>query len=156
MMKAVSNQPDLAAVHDFLTGRQDRICCELESLDGQVQFRREEIPRPGGGVSCPCVLEDGPLFEKAAVHFTHSQGRQLPAAATERRPELAGRTYEAISVSLIVHPRNPYVPTCHANFRFFLAQDPEGARPVWWFGGGFDCTSYYGFSDDAIESKHHR
>jgi coproporphyrinogen III oxidase len=74
----------------------------------------------------------------------------MPAAATERRPELTGRRYEAISVSLIVHPRNPYVPTCHANFRFFLAPDPEGANPVWWFGGGFDCTPYYGFAEDAI------
>ena len=150
MTQVASNPPDLAAVHDFLSDLQDRICSELESLDGQAMFRREEIARPGGGVSRPCVLEGGPLFEKAAVHFTHTQGREMPAAATQRRPELVGRTYEAISVSLIVHPRNPYVPTCHANFRFFLALDPEGAEPVWWFGGGFDCTPYYGFADDAI------
>jgi coproporphyrinogen III oxidase len=150
MPQAVSNQPDLAAVHDFLAGLQDRICSELESLDGEVRFRREEILRSGGGVSRPCVLEGGPLFEKAAVHFTHTQARQMPAAATERQPELTGRAYEAISVSLIVHPRNPYVPTCHANFRFFLAEDPGGAKPIWWFGGGFDCTPYYGFADDAI------
>ena len=150
MTKAAPDPPDLPAVDRFLTDLQERICARLEALDGSVRFRREEIPRPGGGVSRPCVLEDGPVFEKAAVHFTHTLGREMPAAATTRRPELAGRTYEAISVSLIVHPRNPYVPTSHANFRFFLAGDPEGAEPVWWFGGGFDCTPYYGFREDAI------
>ncbi len=145
-----SDRPDLAAVRDFLDGLQGRICGELEALDGELSFRREEIPRPGGGVSRPRVLEDGAVFEKAAVHFTHSHGAAMPPAATERRPELAGRTYEALSVSLIVHPRNPYVPTCHANYRFFLAHDPKGLAPVWWFGGGFDCTPYYGFEEDAI------
>ncbi len=146
-----SDAPNLAAVHEYLLGLQARIGEGLEGLDGKARFRRDEIPRPGGGVSRPWVLEDGPVFEKAAVHFTHTQGLDLPAAATQRRPELIGRTYEAISVSLIVHPRNPYVPTCHANFRFFLAADPKGADPVWWFGGGFDCTPYYGFVEDAIE-----
>ncbi|MHA7838389.1 MAG: oxygen-dependent coproporphyrinogen oxidase [bacterium] len=141
--------PDLGGVRDFLQDLQSRICEELERLDGEARFRREEIPREGGGVSRPCVLEDGPVIEKAAVHFSDTRGNALPAAATERRPELAGRTYEALSVSLIVHPRNPYVPTCHANYRFFLAGDPE-ADPVWWFGGGFDCTPYYGFEEDAI------
>lgn len=150
MTQPVSEAPDLAAVHAYLDDLQDRICAQLESLDGESRFRREEIPRPGGGVSRPCVLEEGPVFEKAAVHFTHTQGREMPAAATQRRPELVGRSYEAISVSLIVHPRNPYVPTCHANFRFFLAPGPAGANPVWWFGGGFDCTPYYGFEEDAI------
>jgi coproporphyrinogen III oxidase len=143
--------PDLSAVRDFLDGLQSRICAGLETLDGTARFRREEIPRPGGGVSRPCVLENGAVFEKAAVHFTHTHGAEMPAAATTRRPELAGRTYEALSVSLIVHPLNPYVPTCHANFRFFLAEDPKGVAPVWWFGGGFDCTPYYGFEEDAIE-----
>lgn len=147
---APADRPDLDRVRGFLEGLQDRICEALESLDGQARFRREEIPRPGGGVSRPRVLEDGPLFEKAAVQFTHTHGQEMPPAATVRRPELVGRTYEAISVSLIVHPRNPYVPTCHANYRFFLAQDPAGAEPVWWFGGGFDCTPYYGFEEDAI------
>jgi coproporphyrinogen III oxidase len=150
MAQPGSDQPDLAAVHAFLLDLQGRICAELESLDGEARFRRETFERPGGGVSRPCVLEDGPLFEKAAVHFTHTQGSRMPAAATQRRPELEGRTYEAISVSLIVHPRNPYVPTCHANYRFFLAGDSAGAEPVWWFGGGFDCTPYYGFEEDAI------
>lgn len=144
--------PDLTAVRDFLDGYQDRVCGMLEDLDGEARFGREEIPRPGGGVSRPRVLEGGRHLEKAAVHFTHTHGNEMPPAATTRRPELAGRTYEAISVSLIVHPLNPYVPTCHANYRFFLAHgDGDGdAAPVWWFGGGFDCTPYYGFAEDAI------
>jgi len=144
------DRPDLEAVHAYLSGLQEQICAELERLDGEARFRVESIPRPGGGISRPRVLEDGSLIEKAAVNFTHTQGQRMPAAATQRRPELEGRSYEAISVSLIVHPRNPYVPTCHANFRFFLAADAQGADPVWWFGGGFDCTPYYGFEEDAI------
>lgn len=142
-------RPDREAVRVFLLDLQSRICDALEALDGAARFRREEIPRPGGGVSRPSVLEQGELIEKAAVHFTHTLGQALPAAATQRRPELQGRRYEALSVSLIVHPLNPYVPTCHANYRFFLAEHPQ-AEPVWWFGGGFDCTPYYGFEEDAI------
>jgi coproporphyrinogen III oxidase len=143
---------DVAEVRAFLERLQEGICDELEALDGEAHFRREEIPRPGGGVSRPRVLEGGQQIEKAAVHFTHTHGRELPAAATQRRPELSGRTYEALSVSLIVHPRNPYVPTCHANYRFFIAHAREGdaGPPAWWFGGGFDCTPYYGFEEDAI------
>jgi coproporphyrinogen III oxidase len=148
---ATEAKPDLEAVHAYLEGLQSRICEGLESLDGEARFRRETFEREGGGVSRPAVLEGGPVFEKAAVHFTHTHGREMPAAATQRRPELAGRTYEAISVSLIVHPRNPYVPTCHANYRFFVAKDAAGEAPVWWFGGGFDCTPYYGFREDAIQ-----
>jgi coproporphyrinogen III oxidase len=150
MNQTVSDAPDRGAVLEYLAALQTRICSQLEALDGEAVFRKEELPRPGGGVSRPCVLEDGPLFEKAAVHFTHTHGREMPAAATQRRPELAGRTYEAISVSLIVHPRNPYVPTCHANFRFFLAGESKTENPIWWFGGGFDCTPYYGFAADAV------
>ena len=149
-LNSPADAPDLAAVRSFLDDLQDRICGELEELDGEARFRREEIPRPGGGVSRPRVLEGGPLVEKAAVNFTHTHGAAMPPAATVRRPELIGRTYEAISTSLIVHPRNPYIPTCHANYRFFLAHDPKGLEPVWWFGGGFDCTPYYGFEEDAI------
>lgn len=152
--------PDIAAVRGFLEKKQGEICESIESLDGEARFRLEEIPRPGGGISRPRVLEGGPRIEKAAVHFTHTHGRELPAAATLRRPELAGRTYEALSVSLIVHPRNPYVPTSHANFRFFVAHaanpdsngdgDAATTQNSWWFGGGFDCTPYYGFEEDAI------
>ncbi len=150
MAEAPSEIPDREAVREFLITLQDRISQTLEDLDGEVRFREEEIPRPGGGVSRPRVAENGPLIEKAAVNFTHTEGRELSAAATQRRPELAGQAYEAISISLIVHPRNPYVPTCHANFRFFLAPRSGGAEAVWWFGGGFDCTPYYGFEEDAI------
>ncbi len=150
MAASKSPSPDRSAVHDYLISLQDRIGSALESADGEVRFRREELPRPGGGNSRPWVAEDGPLLEKAAVNFTHTEGRALPTAATQRRPELAGRHYEAISVSLIVHPRNPYVPTSHANFRFFLAPGTDGAESEWWFGGGFDCTPYYGFEEDAV------
>lgn len=151
------DQHDLDAVRHFLDGFQRRVCEMLEEFEHSVPFSKEEIPRAGGGVSRPQILEGGEIVEKAAVNFTQSFGQRMPAAATERRPELVGRTYEAISVSLIVHPRNPYVPTCHANFRFFLAMPPEdragsaaNAKPVWWFGGGFDCTPYYGFEEDAV------
>lgn len=143
------DRPDTQAVRSFLDGLQERICRSLERLDGGAVFRGGDLPRPGGGLSRPRVLEEGAVFEKAAVHFTRTEGSKLPAAATERRPELAGRRYAASSVSLIVHPRNPYVPTCHANYRFFEAEDERSGEVAWWFGGGFDCTPYYGFEEDA-------
>lgn len=139
-------------VRDYLSELQDRICEGLEAEDGAARFSDEELPRPGGGVSRPRVLSDGCVIEKAAVNFTHTQGAALPAAATDRRPELVGRSYQAVSVSLIVHPRNPYAPTCHANFRSFHAPAPEDdaeAEDAAWFGGGFDLTPYYGFEEDA-------
>jgi coproporphyrinogen III oxidase len=141
---------DLSLVRSELIELQEKICAALEEQDGVVLFQRDEMDRPGGGLSRPWVLSDGPVIERAAVNFTHTTGSSMPAAATERRPELVGRTYQAVSISLIVHPRNPYVPTCHANFRFFIAEDPGGAEPVWWFGGGFDLTPYYGFEEDAV------
>ena len=144
---------DIRPVRAYMMDLQDRICASVESIDGEGRFQREEIPRPGGGLSRPCVLQEGAVCEKAAVNFTHTTGNRMPPAATERRPDLAGGSYEAVSISLIVHPRNPYAPTCHANFRFFIATPPaEGANPepVWWFGGGFDLTPYYGFDEDAI------
>ena len=129
---------------------QDSICDVLEREDGEAQFDRRVIARDAGGESRPRVLSDGAVLERAAVHFSHTVGAQLPAAATERRPDLAGSSYEAVSVSLIVHPRNPYVPTTHANFRLLCAARPGGAGSAWWFGGGFDLTPYYGFEEDAI------
>ena len=144
---------DIRPVRAYLMDLQDRICASVESIDGEGRFQRDEIPRPGGGLSRPCVLQEGAVCEKAAVNFTHTTGNRMPPAATERRPDLAGGSYEAVSISLIVHPRNPYAPTCHANFRFFIATPPaEGANPepVWWFGGGFDLTPYSGFDEDAI------
>jgi coproporphyrinogen III oxidase len=141
---------EVEAVRAFLLELQDRICGCLEREEtGAARFREERFESPGGGLSRPRVLEGGDVIEKSAVHFSHTQGRRLPAAATARRPELAGRCYEAVSVSLIVHPRNPYAPTSHANVRFFLAPDEE-RQPIWWIGGGFDLTPYYGFEEDAV------
>lgn len=135
------------AVRDHLLELQDAICTALETVDGREFFSSREIVSDSGGLQRPRVLEDGARIEKAAVHFTHSRGRSLPPAATERRPELAGEPYEAVSVSLIVHPGNPKAPTSHANFRFFTAG--EGDTEVWWFGGGFDLTPYYGYDEDC-------
>ncbi len=144
--------PALEPVQDHLLALQDRICEAIESVDGEARFVRQEIEREGGGRSRPRVLSDGPHVERAAVNYSHTVGNRMPPAATERRPELSGGRYQAVSVSLIVHPRNPYAPTSHANFRFFIAQPPAGAAddsPVWWFGGGFDLTPYYGFEEDV-------
>lgn len=140
--------PHIKPVRDYLLELQDRICDALEEADGTATFDRLEIPKPGGALSRPRVLEGGAVLERSAVNFSHTLGPSLPPAATVRRPELAGRGYEAASVSLITHPRNPYAPTSHANVRCFFAT-AEGEEPIWWFGGGFDLTPYYGFDDDA-------
>jgi len=141
-------QPDVDAVRTFLSDLQDRICDALEGQDCGSFFEREEYER-GASVNRPCVLEGGAIIEKAAVNFSNTQGDALPPAATERKPELAGAPFEAVSVSLIVHPRNPYAPTTHANFRFFHAR-PASGEPLWWFGGGFDLTPFYGFEEDCV------
>jgi coproporphyrinogen III oxidase len=124
-------RPRFEAVREWLLDLQDRICAGLEAEDGAARFRRDEIDRPDSGLSRPRVLESGERIEKAAVNFSHTRGSKLPAAATERRPELAGQGYEAVSVSLIVHPRNPYAPTSHANFRFFAAGEEGSASSGW-------------------------
>jgi coproporphyrinogen III oxidase len=139
----------VTAVETFLLEFQDRVASALEEEDGHARFKDERIEGHGGGFARPRVLSDGPVLERAAVNFSHTVGRNLPAPATARRPELAGASYDAISVSLIVHPRNPYAPTSHANFRLFLATR-DGQEPAWWFGGGFDLTPYYGFEEDAV------
>jgi coproporphyrinogen III oxidase len=136
-------------VRDYLSGLQARICDALEAQDGAARFAGEESSEPGGTLARPRVLEGGPLIEKAAVNFTHARGARLPAPATASRPELAGAAFEAVSLSLIVHPRNPYVPTTHMNLRLFTAA-PTGHAPLWWFGGGFDLTPYYGFDEDCV------
>ncbi len=141
--------PDVVAVRDHLLTRQDTICAGLEQVDGRAHFAEQRFESPTGGLHRPRVVQDGAVIEKAAVQFSHSIGRALPGAATERRPELAGCSYQAASVSLIVHPRNPYAPTSHANFRFFVAER-DAEDPVWWFGGGFDLTPYYGFVEDCV------
>jgi coproporphyrinogen III oxidase len=129
-------------MHEYLSVLQGRICAALEAEDGAARFRGEE-QGAGGALSRPRVLEGGAVVEKAAVNFTHARGPALPPAATEGRPQLAGQPFEAVSLSLIVHPRNPYAPTTHMNLRLFSA----GA--TWWFGGGFDLTPYYGDDDDC-------
>ncbi|HEX9793816.1 MAG TPA: oxygen-dependent coproporphyrinogen oxidase [Planctomycetota bacterium] len=145
----------VAPVREFLGRLQDTICAALQAEDGTATFAGSERETGNGGCARPRALQGGAVIEKAAVQFTHSVGRGLPAAATARRPELAGRDYQAVSLSLIVHPRNPYAPTCHANFRYFEAgaagaeARAGGTTPAWWFGGGFDLTPHYGFATDC-------
>ena len=144
----MSEQPDIDAVRHYLLGLQDRICDALTELDGEA-FREDRWEREQGGGGRTRVLEEGRVFEKAGVNFSHVFGEGLPPSATAARPELAGRGFQAMGVSLVIHPRNPHVPTSHANVRFFIAEKPD-AEPVWWFGGGFDLTPYYGYREDAV------
>jgi coproporphyrinogen III oxidase len=140
--------PDIQAVKEFLMGLQDSICSGIEQLDGQQTFFEDDWDRPQGGGGRTRVLTGGAVFEQAGVNFSHVYGTQLPPSATASRPELAGRGFEAMGVSLVIHPNNPYVPTSHANVRFFIAEK-EGEDPIWWFGGGYDLTPYYGFEEDC-------
>ncbi len=173
--------PDLAAVKAYLLDLQDRICRALEAEEtGPARFTEDNWTRAEGGGGRSRVLADGEVFEKAGVGFSHVHGTQLPPSATAHRPELIGKPWQALGVSLVIHPRNPHVPTSHANIRFFLAGEtsekaaqasslpsdsvpPIGhcsldighsgaaqAAPVWWFGGGFDLTPYYGYEEDCI------
>jgi coproporphyrinogen III oxidase len=139
---------DTGLVRDFLTDLQGWIVGKLESEDGHT-FRRDAWERPEGGGGLSCLVEEGGIFERGGVNFSHVMGQALPPSASASRPELAGRSFEAMGVSLVMHPRNPYVPTVHMNVRFFVASK-EGADPVWWFGGGMDLTPYYGFAEDAV------
>jgi coproporphyrinogen III oxidase len=143
------SQPDISAVRRYLLELQDRICSELATEDGTEHFREDSWERPEGGGGRTRVLTEGTVFEQAGVNFSHVSGAKLPPSATAHRPELAGRTFQAMGVSLVIHPRNPYVPTSHMNVRFFVAEK-EGADPVWWFGGGFDLTPYYPFEEDCL------
>ncbi len=136
------------SVRDYLLGLQDSICAGLEQADGEAAFREDGWEREEGGGGRSRVLAEGAVFEKAGVNFSHVMGAALPPSATAQRPELAGRGFQAMGVSLVIHPRNPYVPTSHANVRLFVAEK-EGEDPVWWFGGGFDLTPYYGFEEDC-------
>ncbi len=135
-------------VKAYLLDLQNRICAGLQQEDGKAEFAEDRWQRPEGGGGISRVLEDGAVFEKGGVNFSHVYGAQMPASASAHRPELAGRSFQALGVSLVIHPHNPYVPTSHANVRFFLAEKP-GAEPVWWFGGGYDLTPYYGFEKDC-------
>lgn len=138
----------LDQIKTYLLQLQNNLCTTLETLDGKAQFIEESWIRPAGGGGITRVISNGGVFEKGGVNFSHVSGEQLPASASAHRPELAGRTFTALGVSLVMHPDNPYIPTAHANVRFFMAEK-EGEKPVWWFGGGYDLTPYYGFVEDC-------
>ena len=135
---------DIAAVKQYLMDLQDQICTAIEQCDGGARFVEDKWERGRSR-----VMTDGALIEKGGVNFSHVQGDSMPASATAHRPELAGRSYQAMGVSLVIHPLNPYLPTSHANVRFFVAEK-AGEEPVWWFGGGYDLTPYYGFEEDCV------
>jgi coproporphyrinogen III oxidase len=139
---------NIDAVKQYFVTLQERIVARLEQLDGNP-FLRESWERPEGGGGVARLLEEGNLFERAGVNFSHVTGSRLPPSASAHRPEIAGRAWEAIGVSLVLHPRSPYVPTVHMNVRFFVATE-EGENPVWWFGGGMDLTPYYGIDEDCV------
>jgi coproporphyrinogen III oxidase len=135
------------AVNDYLVDLQNRVVAELERIDGH-RFRHDRWQRSEGGGGESRIVEDGGVFERGGVNFSRVQGERLPASATAERKELGGRAFEAMGVSLVLHPRNPFAPTVHMNVRFLVATQ-SGTDPVWWFGGGMDLTPYYGFEDDA-------
>ncbi len=139
----------IGEVKDYLLSLQNRIVAELEHIDGRARFAEDAWEREAGGGGRSRVLRDGAVFEQAGVNFSHVYGAEMPPSATKHRPELAGREFQAVGISLVLHPLNPYVPTTHANFRYFVAG--EGSEsPVWWFGGGYDLTPYYPFLDDVV------
>jgi coproporphyrinogen III oxidase len=135
-------------VEAFLRRLQERICAAVERVDGETHFLEEAWTRPAGGGGRTRVLTDGAVFEQAGVNFSRVNGDTLPPSATAHRPQLAGGGFVATGVSLVLHPRNPYVPTTHANVRYFEARK-EGVEPLWWFGGGFDLTPFYPFDEDV-------
>lgn len=139
---------DKYLVKDYLMGLQDSLCDQFHELDGSA-WLEDKWERPEGGGGRSRVVADGAVIEKGGVNFSHISGAQMPVSATQNRPELAGRSFEAMGVSVVIHPHNPYVPTSHANVRFFIAEK-AGADPVWWFGGGYDLTPYYANEEDCI------
>ncbi|MCP3906536.1 MAG: oxygen-dependent coproporphyrinogen oxidase [Oceanicoccus sp.] len=143
--------PEIAVdqVKKYLLQLQDSICERLEQEDGKATFQQDEWDRPEGGGGRSRVISGGAVFEKGGVNFSHVYGQKMPPSATQARPELAGRGFQAMGVSLVMHPENPYIPTSHANIRLFIAEK-EGEEPVWWFGGGYDLTPYYGFEEDCV------
>jgi coproporphyrinogen III oxidase len=140
---------ELAPVREYFVGLQARIVERLEAIDGRA-FRCDAWQRSEGGGGTSCLIEDGNVWERGGVNFSQVAGDRLPPSATASRPQLAGRGFEVMGVSLVLHPRNPYVPTVHMNVRFFLSAAPPGGQHVWWFGGGMDLTPYYGFEEDAV------
>lgn len=140
---------DKQAVREFLLTTQSRICEALEAMDGEARFITDAWDREQGGTGISKAISKGRVIEKGGVNFSHVFGTSLPASATAGRPELVGAGFEVMGVSLVIHPNNPYAPTSHANIRFFIAEKP-GMEPVWWFGGGYDLTPYYGFDEDCV------
>jgi len=140
--------PDIAAVKSYLLSLQDSICADLSTAEDKAVFEEDNWVRSEGGGGRTRVIQNGNVFEKGGVNFSHVDGVELPPSASAARPELAGRNFQAMGVSLVIHPNNPYAPTSHANIRFFIAEKP-GEAPVWWFGGGYDLTPYYGFDEDC-------
>jgi coproporphyrinogen III oxidase len=141
-------QTNIDSVKAYLLTLQDTICEALAKVDGSGQFLEDQWDREEGGGGRSRVMRDGSVIEQGGVNFSHVFGTQMPASATAARPELAGRSFQAMGVSLVIHPKNPFIPTSHANVRFFVAQK-EGEEPIWWFGGGFDLTPSYVFEEDA-------
>lgn len=141
---------DVEAVKTYLLNLQDRICQALESLEPEARFYEDLWEyQTGQGGGRTRVIADGKVLEKGGVNFSHVRGDKLPPSATAQRPELAGRSFQALGVSLVIHPRNPYAPTSHANVRLLVAEQ-AGEEPIWWFGGGFDLTPYYPFREDIL------
>ena len=149
----MAEEQDITQVRDYLLDLQDRIVGKLTEVDGEGAFLEDDWQRDGnrglGGGGRTRVMAEGAVFESAGINFSHVTGDALPASATAHRPELAGRRFQAMGVSLVIHPRNPHVPTSHANVRFFVAEKDD-AEPVWWFGGGFDLTPYYPVHEDVL------
>ena len=143
------SQANKVAVKNYLLSLQDNICQSLSTADGGKAFSEDSWERPEGGGGRSRVLVEGNIIEKGGVNFSQVYGEAMPASATTHRPELAGRSFEAMGVSLVIHPTNPYIPTSHMNVRFFIAEK-EGEEAVWWFGGGYDLTPYYGNKEDCI------
>jgi coproporphyrinogen III oxidase len=141
--------PQVEKIKKYFLQLQDNICSELEQVDDKQQFITDEWQREQGGGGRTRVIGNGAVIEKGGVNFSHVYGDSMPASATAHRPELAGRNFQAMGVSLVIHPDNPYVPTSHMNVRFFIAEK-AGHDPVWWFGGGFDLTPYSGFEQDCV------
>jgi coproporphyrinogen III oxidase len=148
LVKKMDTQQTALLVQAFKS-LQDQICTALTQADGREHFRQDEWQHTSGGGGVSRVIENGEVFEKGGVNFSHVKGSRLPPSATIHRTELAGQSFEAMGLSLVLHPLNPYIPTTHLNVRFFMSQQSDGS-PIWWFGGGFDLTPYYGFEEDCI------
>lgn len=138
---------DIEAVKSYLQSLQSQICAAFEQIDGVASFQDDAWQRGQGGGGLTRVMRDGKVFEQAGVAFSHIHGPELPKPATTARPELAGRSFQAMGVSLVIHPQNPMIPTSHMNIRLFVAE-AENKQPVWWFGGGYDLTPFYPFLED--------